>query len=80
MTPDNVDGRRGPKRFQRVRFNPLRDVLPVVLVVVGAFVAIRAVVGLGGGGDALFVYVGSGLIIVGVLVLIINRWQARRGL
>lgn len=79
MTPDNVDGKHGPKRFQCLRCNRLRDVLPVVLVFVGALVAIRADVGLGGGGDAFFVYAGSGLSCVGVLVFIMNRWQARCG-
>ncbi|MBD8661409.1 hypothetical protein IFT72_14570 [Frigoribacterium sp. CFBP 8754] len=80
MTEDGAGDRRVPKRFQKLKFNPLRDVLPIVAVIVGVFLAVRAVAGLAGGGDPLLIYVGSGLAVLGVAVFFINRWQRRRGL
>jgi hypothetical protein len=80
MRKDSEDGMQVSKRFQRLHFNPLRDVLPIVAVVAGAFIGIRAALQLSSGGNALFLYVGSGLIVIGVLMLIVNRWQAKRGL
>jgi hypothetical protein len=80
MTEDGAEGRRAPRRFRRLKFNPLRDVLPIVGVMIGAFLAIRAVLELSDGGDPTLVYVGSGLIVVAVSVFFVNRWQAGRGL
>jgi len=42
--------------------------------------AVRAVVGVSNGGEPLLIYVGSGLVVVGVAMFFINRWQAKRGL
>lgn len=80
MTEDGHEGTRVPKRFQKLKFNPLRDVLPIVGVIVGVFMAVRAVAGLADGGDPLLIYVGSGLAVIGVAVFVINRWQGKRGL
>ena len=80
MTKDGHEGTRVPKRFQKLNFNPLRDVPPIVAVIVGVFLAVRAVAGLAGGGDPLLIYVGSGLAVLGVAVFFINRWQRKRGL
>jgi len=80
MTEDDSEGTGVPKRFQKLKFNPLRDVLPIVAVIVGVFLAVRAVAGLAGGGDPLLIYVGSGLAVLGVAVFFINRWQRKRGL
>lgn len=80
MTEDGAEGRHVPRRFRRLKFNPLRDVLPIVGVIVGAFLAIRAVLGLSNGGDPTLVYVGSGLVVIAIVVFFVNRWQAKRGL
>ena len=80
MTDDGAESRQMPKRFQRLKFNPLRYVLPIVAVIVGAFMAVRAVVGIHDGGKPLLIYVGSGLVMIGVAMFFINRWQAKRGL
>jgi len=80
MTDDGAESRPIPKRFRRLKFNPLRDVLPIVAVLVGAFMAVRAAMWVSNGGEPLMIYVGSGLVIVGVAMFFINRWQAKRGL
>ncbi|NII52078.1 hypothetical protein [Frigoribacterium endophyticum] len=80
MTEDDSEGTGVPKRFQKLKFNPLRDVLPIVAVIVGVFMAVRAVAGLADGRDPLLIYVGSGLAVIGVAVFVINRWQGKRGL
>jgi hypothetical protein len=80
MTDDGAGNMRVPKRFHKLTFNPLRDVLPIVAVIVGVFMAVRAVAGLADGGDPLLIYVGSGLAVLGVAVFFINRWQRKRGL
>ena len=80
MTEDGAEGRQVPRRFRRLKINPLRDVLPFVAVVIGAFMAIRAALGLRNGGDPTLIYVGVGLVVVAVLVFFVNRWQAKRGL
>lgn len=79
-TEDGAKSRQLPQRFRRLKFNPLRDVLPVVAVIVGAFMAIRASLGLSRGGNPTLVYVGAGLVVVAVVVFLVNRWQAKRGL
>jgi hypothetical protein len=80
MTEDGPEGTGVPKRFRRLKFNPLRDVLPIVAVLVGMVLAVRAVAGLADGGDPLLIYVGSGLAVLGMAVFFINRWQRKRGL
>jgi hypothetical protein len=80
MTEEGAEGRQVPRRFRRLAFNPLQDVLPVVAVIVGAFMAIRAASGLSNGGDPTLVYIGAGLVVVAVVVFVVNRWQAERGL
>ena len=80
VTEDGAEGRKVPRRFRRLKVNPLRDALPVVAVIGGAFVAIRAASGLSNEGDPTLVYVGAGLVVVAVLVFFVNRWQAKRGL
>lgn len=80
MTEDGAESGQVPRRFRRLTFNPLRDALPIVAVIVGAVMAIRAAWGLSSGGDPTLVYVGAGLVVVGVVVFFVNRWQAKRGL
>jgi len=66
-----------PRRFRRMRFNPLRDVLPWVAVVVGIVFAIRAAVGEMG---SIFLILGPALSVFGVVAFIVFRWMARRGI
>lgn len=66
-----------PRRFRRLQPNPLRDVLPWVVVVVGAFLVGRGALTLSrGGAEQLFI--GLGLAVLGVVVFLINRWQSKR--
>jgi hypothetical protein len=44
MTQDGAEGKQVPRRFRRLKFNPLRDVLPIVAVIVGADLVVVAVV------------------------------------
>ncbi|WP_416393256.1 MULTISPECIES: hypothetical protein [unclassified Curtobacterium] len=69
-----------PRRFRTLRPNPLRDVLPLVGVVVGVVLVVRGVFDLVNrlGPDELLV--GAGLAGIGLVVFFVNRWQARRGL
>jgi hypothetical protein len=76
------DGERDdetPQRFRRLRFNPLRDVLPWVVVVVGLIEVVRGLIGIGHGGGPAMLLIGLGMVVIGVVVFIINRAQTRRG-
>jgi uncharacterized membrane protein len=68
-----------PRRFRRLRFNPLRDVMPWVAVVVGLFLVVRAMVGRSPGDDPVWLVMGVVLAVIGLVVFFVNRWQARRG-
>ncbi len=68
-----------PRRFRRLRFNPLRDVLPWVAVVVGSFLVVRAAIGRSPGDDIVWLVMGLVLTTLGIVVFFVNRWQARRG-
>jgi hypothetical protein len=67
-----------PRRFRTLRFNPLRDVLPWVAVTAGVVLTIRAIAAIGSDGDAGFALAGPVLVVLGVAVFFINRWQGRR--
>jgi len=68
-----------PRRFRRLRFNPLRDVMPWVAVVVGLFLVVRAALGRSPGDDPVWLVMGLVLAAVGIVVFFVDRWQARRG-
>ena len=71
-----------PRRFRTLRFNPLRDVLPWVAVAAGVVLTVRAIAAIaaiGSDGDAGFALAGPVLVVLGVAVFFINRWQAKRG-
>lgn len=68
-----------PPRFRRLRVNPLRDVLPIVVGVVGVVVAVSGWLRMNAGGDPLNPLVGVGLAVLGIVTFFINRWQAKRG-
>ncbi|OIH93741.1 hypothetical protein [Curtobacterium sp. MCBA15_001] len=69
-----------PRRFRTLRPNPFRDVLPWVVVGLGLVLVLRGVVDLGRHGGPEQLLIGVGLAVLGVVVFLINRWQARRGL
>lgn len=69
-----------PHRFQTLRTNPPRDVLPWAAVVVGVVLILRGVVDLSRHDDPSGVLSGAGLVVIGLVVFFIKRWQARRGL
>jgi uncharacterized membrane protein len=77
---ESTDGEKPvPRRFRRLRFNPPRDVLPWVAVVVGLVLVVRAALGRSPGDDTAWLVVGLALAAVGIVVFFVNRWQARRG-
>jgi hypothetical protein len=68
-----------PRRFRTLRPNPIRDVLPWVVIAVGVTLVFRGafeIVGDHGPGQ---LFVGVGLVVLGLVVFFVNRWQARRG-
>jgi len=68
-----------PRRFRTLRPNPARDVLPWVAAVVGVVQAVRGGIELGHGASPVHLLIGLGLVVLGVVVGLVNRWQARRG-
>ncbi|GAB3607527.1 hypothetical protein GCM10027413_29360 [Conyzicola nivalis] len=80
MSERNAAGDPVPKRFRRLRFNPMRDVLPWVAAVVGIFMAIRGAFDLSASGDSQGLIVGLSLTAIAIAAFCINRWQSKRGL
>ena len=77
---ESTDGEKPvPRRFRRLKSNPLRDVMPWVAVVVGLVLVVRAARGRSPGDDAVWLVIGLVLAALGVVVFFVNRWQARRG-
>jgi ABC-type enterochelin transport system permease subunit len=77
---ESTDGEKPvPRRFRRLRSNPLRDSLPWVAVVVGLLLVVRAMLGRSPGDDPVWLVMGIVLAVLGVVVFFVNRWQARRG-
>ncbi|MFJ3385376.1 MULTISPECIES: hypothetical protein [unclassified Curtobacterium] len=79
MSHDEKEADDVPRRFRRLRFNPLRDVLPWVAVVVGLVVTLRGAFGVTRHDGPQQLLIGTGLVLIGVIVFLVNRWQARRG-
>lgn len=77
---ESTDGEKSvPRRFRRLRSNPLRDVLPWVAVVVGLVLVVRAALGRSPGDDIVWLVMGLVLAALGIVVFFVNRWQARCG-
>ena len=77
---ESTDGEKPvPRRFRRLSFNPARDVLPWVAVVVGLVLVVRAALGRSPGDDIVWLVMGLVLAALGIVVFFVNRWQARRG-
>jgi hypothetical protein len=70
-----------PRRFRRLAHGgPLRLLMPWVCMVVGIGMVVRGLLDVQVRGDALFVFLGSGLFVLALVVLLVNRWQEHRGL
>ena len=77
---ESTDGEKPvPRRFRRLKSNPLRDVMPWVAVVVGLVLVVRAALGRSPGDDAVWLVMGLVLAALGVVVFFVDHWQARRG-
>lgn len=68
-----------PRRPRKVRFTLLRLILPGLSVTVGLYLAIRGAIFLGAGGDPLYIVVGAGLIVLGLVAFVVGRRRAKRG-
>lgn len=78
---DQPDDESTPQRFRRLPHGgPLRLFMPWVCMVVGLAFLGKGVLDVQVRGDALYVFLGAGLAALGAVVLIVNRWQEKRGL
>lgn len=69
-----------PRRFRRLPHGgPLRVLAPWVCMVVGAMMVIKGVIDVQARGDALYAFLGAGLVVVGAVTFFVNRWQEKRG-
>ena len=79
MSEDRGHDNSTPKRFRRLGFNPLREILPYVCIVVGIVMAAR-----NGftfvGDDGVLVICSLALVAVGVIAIPVNLWMKKRGL
>jgi hypothetical protein len=66
-----------PRRFRTLRFNPLREMLPWVAIVVGIVQTARAGTG---AIDPIFTMLGLVLIVVGGSGFFVGRWLEKRNL
>ena len=70
-----------PRRFRRLPHGgPLRLLMPWVCMVVGTGMAAKGVIDAQVRGEALYVFLGAGLVVLGVAAFFVNRWQEKRGL
>lgn len=70
-----------PRRFRRLPHGgPLRLLMPWVCIVVGVGMLVKGAIDAQVRGDALYSLLGAGLVVLGVVVFFVNRWQEKRGL
>ncbi|GAB2464454.1 hypothetical protein HD599_000022 [Conyzicola lurida] len=71
----------GPSRY-KWRYGPLRLAMPWLAVAVGIGMAVKGGLALApsGSGDPAFLYMGLGLVVLGIVAFFVYRWMARRGL
>ncbi|PJJ70727.1 hypothetical protein CLV46_0252 [Diaminobutyricimonas aerilata] len=81
MDRAEVDDRDQPARRYKWRYGPLRLVLPWISIALGTFWTVRAVVDPDSdAGSPLFVFLGIGLIALGIVAFFVYRWMAKRGM
>jgi len=80
MRDGHEEANETPRRFRTLRPNPLRDVLPWVVVAVGIIQSVRGGIDFAHGGSPAQMLIGLGLAVLGIVMFLINRSQARRGL
>ena len=74
---DNDDST--PKRFRRLRFNPLREILPYVCIVVGIVMAARHGFTFAEN-EGVLVICSLALVAVGIIAIPVNLWMKKRDL
>lgn len=74
---DNDDST--PKRFRRLKFNPLREILPYVCIVLGIVMAARRGFTFTGN-EGVLVICSLALVAVGIIAIPVNLWMKKRGL
>lgn len=77
-TPEEPREETAPRRY-KWRYGPLRLIGPWVAAAVGVFLLVRGIIDLQTQGEPLFIYVGSGLILLAIIFFFIYRWMAKRG-
>ncbi|WP_374946420.1 hypothetical protein [Agreia sp.] len=77
IADDNEDST--PKRFRRLRFNPLREILPYVCIILGIVMAARHGFTLAGN-EGVLVICSLALVALGVIAIPVNLWLKKRGL
>ncbi|MBF4590429.1 hypothetical protein [Curtobacterium sp. VKM Ac-1395] len=80
MSDGHEEANETPRRFRTLRPDLLRDVFPWVVVAVGIIQSVQGGIDLAHGGSPAHMLIGLGLAVLGIVVFLINRWQARRGL
>jgi hypothetical protein len=68
-----------PKRFRRLKFNPLRELLPYVCIVLGIVMAARHGFTFAGD-DGVLVICSLALVAVGAIAIPVNLWMKKRRL
>ncbi len=74
---DHEDEDSTPRRFRTLRFNPLRDLMPWIAVVMGIVFAIRAAAG---SVAPMFLVIGPALVVIGIAAFFLFRWMGKRGI
>ena len=67
-----------PRRY-KWRYGPLRLVAPWVAALVGGVLVVRGIIDLQERGEPLFIYIGSGLVVLAAVFFFLYRWMAKRG-
>jgi hypothetical protein len=68
-----------PKGFRRLKFNPMREFLPYVCIILGIVTAARHGVTFAGN-EGVLVICSLALIAVGAIAIPVNLWMKKRGL
>lgn len=67
---------RQPRKW---KYGPLRLAMPWIAVIVGLIVGVRGLIDDNSTGSPLFIAVGFGLAVLGVIFFFVYRWMAKRG-
>ncbi len=70
----------GETRRYKWRYGPLRLLLPWISIGLGVALLVKGGIDLRDSGESLFLYLGGGLIVLGIAFIFIYRWMAKRGI